>query len=240
MINNIFTVTTYEYTANGYSGPDLPFDFHCVYILENGREAYIGESKDSTRRAREHTGQAVSNLNRQYHFTRMHVITGNLAEETPAKHYENLLIKLMKVDGKFTIVNRNEGERQHYYRKNEFELYFDKLWLQLESKNLVKIKEFEVIINSSSYKYSPYTALTEAQQNTLAAIMHVIDSGETAPHRPDFENRPILIKGDAGTGKTLVATSLFYHLRNSVRYKDKKNRLGIRQSCYPCRNAGCF
>lgn len=218
----MFTVTTYKCSDNIYSGPELPFDFHCIYILENGKEAYIGESKDSSRRWSEHNSQSCKNLYKQYKFTRMHVITGQLSEETPAKHYENLLIKLMKIDGKFIIVNRDDGEKQHYYRKNEFELYFDKLWLQLVDKHLVNTQEFITIINAASYKYSPHTVLTEAQQNTLAAILRVIDSGETIPHRSDFKNRPILITGDAGTGKTLVAASLFYHLRNSARHKNKK------------------
>lgn len=218
----MFTITTYERSGNSYCGPELPFDYHCLYILENGKEAYVGESKDSDRRGGEHNSQSIRNLYRQYKFKRMHVITGQLSEETPAKHYENLLIKLMKIDGKFIIVNHDEGERQHYYRKNEFELYFDKLWLQLENRGLVKTKEFEAITNASTYKYSPHTVLTEAQQNTLAAILRVIDSGETTPHRSDFKNRPVLIPGDAGTGKTLVAASLFYHLRNSERHKDKK------------------
>jgi DUF2075 family protein len=31
-----------------------------------------------------------------------------------------------------------------------------------------------------------------------------------------------LINGDAGTGKTVVATSLFYYLKSNVRFKDKK------------------
>lgn len=218
----MFNVETFEYSQDKYNKWDTLFDYHCVYILENGKDAYIGESNDFIRRAKEHNKESIKNKLKKYNFKRMHVITGKLAEETPSKHYENLLIKLMKVDNKFNIVNDNNGEKPHYYRKNEFELYFDELWLKLEKIGLVKTKDFMLVINSSTYKYSPHTVLTEQQQNTLISIIHTIDSGETQAHKKHFLNRPIFINGDAGTGKTLVATSLFYHLKNNERYKDKK------------------
>lgn len=218
----MFSIETFDYSEKKFDTWFLSFDYHCVYILENGKEAYIGETNDAIRRGKEHDKNNSKNKNKKYCFKRMHIITGLLAEETPSKHYENLLIKLMKVDKKFIIVNDNNGERPHYYRKNEFELYFDELWFQLEQKGLVKTKKFELIINSSSYKYSPYTVLTEQQQKTLTSIVHTIDSEETKPHKDTFKVRPIIINGHAGTGKTVVATSLFYYLKNNSRYKGKK------------------
>ncbi len=41
----------------------------------------------------------------------IHVITGEDIEETPAKHFEKLLIKLMRIDRRFHVINRSEGER---------------------------------------------------------------------------------------------------------------------------------
>lgn len=188
--------------------------------MENGKEAYIGESKNPLVRKKDHD-EKRSRL-KKYRFKRIHVIMGPLGESTPSEHYENLLIKLMEVDKKFTTVNGNYGNKQHYLRKNKFELYFDELWFQLEKKNLVKTKKFETIINSGSYKYSPHTILTEKQHESLTSIIHTIDSGETKPHDSNFKARPIVIEGDAGTGKTVVATSLFYFLKSNSRYKDKK------------------
>ena len=216
----MFSITTYNYPPKDGVSWKIPFDYHCVYIMENGREAYIGETNNPVRRGKEHDINFSDN--KKYHFNKVHIITGRLSEETPAKHYENLLIKLMKVDKMFNIVNRNDGERPHYSRKNEFELYFDKLWVELEKKGLVKTKSFETVINSNAYKYSPHTVLTEEQFRTLTSIAHTIDSGDTQPHEDSFKSRPILIEGDAGTGKTVVATSLFYFLKNNDRYKNKK------------------
>lgn len=91
-----FTIETYDYS--NYSNQAFDYgDYHCVYILENGKDAYIGETNDPIRRGKEHDRASPGNKNKQYHFNKIHIITGLLAEETPAKHYENLLIKLMKV-----------------------------------------------------------------------------------------------------------------------------------------------
>lgn len=218
----MFNIKTYDYSEKDFDNWNLDCDYHCIYILENGNDVYIGETNNPIRRGYEHNSDTLKNKNKKYGFTKMHIISGQLSEETPAKHYENLLIKLMKVDGKYNVINRNEGERPHYYRKNEFELYFDKLWIQLEKKGLVNIKSFRMIINSNLYKYSPYTVLTKKQHDALTSIVHTIESGETLPHRDDFKSRPILVSGDAGTGKTVVATALFYYLRNSSIHKDKK------------------
>ncbi len=218
----MFSVKTFQFSQKKFDNWDSLFDYHCVYILENGKDAYIGESNDFIRRSKEHNKNSIKNELKKYNFIRIHVISGKLAEETPSKHYENLLIKLMKVDQKFNVVNHSDGQKPHYYRKNEFELYFDELWYKLEKMGLVKTKDFKLIINSSAYKYSPHTVLTDEQNNTLTSIVHTIDSEETLAHKKTFFNRPIFINGDAGTGKTVVATSLFYYLKNNERYKNKK------------------
>lgn len=222
----MFNITQYKY-SNNYTEKDfekweLPNDYHCVYILENGTDAYIGETLVATIRAHQHI-----NKYRDLDFKRMYVITSDLMEETPAKHYERLLIRLMKVDGLFNIVNGNDGYKTHYQRKNEFELYFDGLWEQLLKNGLVKNKTFRFILNSNTYKYSPYTTFTHEQINALTYIVNVLNSGEIEPYSKKYKRRPILINGSAGTGKTVVATSLFHYLKNDNDYKNKKIALVV-------------
>lgn len=127
-------------------------------------------------------------------------------------------------DGKYEVVNRKDGEWTHYKRKNHFEKCFDELWVKLESYGLVREKQFRSILNTGMYKYCPDTInVTEAQHEALTSIIHTIDSGETfSQEEQGFLARPILIQGDAGTGKTVVATTLFYYLRTQPQYKDLK------------------
>lgn len=214
------SILTFDYSCDDYENWHLPYDYHCLYILENGKTAYIGETKHPVQRSQEH--KRVGDQCSKYSFSRIHIITGQTFEETPAKHYETLLRRLMKADGKFKIINAQRDEWQHYYRKNEFELCFDQLWLELERKGLVRHKNFQSVLNLSSYKFSPDISLTDLQCETLTSIIHTLDSQETRPHAAGFLPRPILISGDAGTGKTVVATSLFYKLRTLDRYKNLK------------------
>ncbi|MDE7351782.1 MAG: DUF2075 domain-containing protein [Acetatifactor sp.] len=212
-------IRTFDYSQNNYDSWILPFDYHCLYILENGKEAYIGETKDVRQRSEEHKREGDVCFG--YKFPRIHVLTGKTFEETPAKHFETLLIRLMRADGKFRILN-SRTEWQHYFRKNEFELCFDRIWFQLERLGLVCHKDFQEVLNLSQYKFSPNVPLTQAQHDALTSIVHTIDSQETLPHKEGFLSRPILVSGDPGSGKTVVATSLFYYLRTREPYKNWK------------------
>jgi len=84
------------------------------------------------------------------------------------------LIELMRIDRRFHVINRSEGERTFYRRKNEFELGFDRLWPQLVERGLVKHKEFQAILNKTEFKYSPQTSLTDKQIATLTNIVNAI------------------------------------------------------------------
>lgn len=212
-------IRTFDYSQDDYDSWILPFDYHCLYILENGKEAYIGETKDVRQRGEDH--KKPGDICYGHVFPRIHVITGRIFEETPAKHFETLLVRLMRADGKYHVLNRRT-EWQHYFRKNEFELCFDQIWLEMEKLDLVCCKSFQHVLNLSQYKFSPNVPLTQAQQDALTSIVHTLDSEETLPHKKGFLPRPILISGDPGSGKTVVAASLFYDLRTREACKNKK------------------
>ena len=221
----MFNIITYDFTKGDFDKWEIANDYPIVYILENGKQAYIGETGDVITRAKQHSKDP---RNKRYKFEKMHVITGAKFNKSSVRHYETLLIRLMAADGKFIIVRDDDKNNKHHYSdKNMFELFFDKLWISLEQKCLVNTKDFQLIINSSTYKYSPHTVLTSEQKAALTSIVNVLDSGGDFPHAPKFKTRPIVVTGEAGTGKTLVATSLFYYLRNNDKYKHQKMALVI-------------
>jgi len=218
----MFIIETRDFTNRNFDKWELQFDYHCVYILESKKQVYVGETNNIERRAVEHCSDSERNRLKSYKFNKIHIIQSELFEPGPAFHFERILIKLMRIDGLYEVVNGNDGKTTHYQRANMFELHFDDLWVELEKMGLVKAREFRAILNSGVYKYSPYNVLTEKQEHALNNIMNVINTGETKPHKDGYEARPILIEGDAGTGKTVVATSLFYRLKTDPRYRDKK------------------
>ncbi|MBQ9106944.1 MAG: DUF2075 domain-containing protein [Clostridia bacterium] len=233
MSKNIdFEITTYDYKTPDYSTWRFPYNYHYLYILENGKDVYIGETNDIIVRTKQH--HTKDDHCYKFNFSRIHVITGKHMEETPAKHYERLLVKLMEIDGKFDIRNRKQGEKTFYRRKNEFELGFDNLWPKLADINLVSHKQFQAILNRPEYKYSPYTSLTDGQIATLTNIVNAIHTSDSQRNR-NAGSRPILIEGDAGTGKTVIASSLFYHLKSNPNFAGKN--IGLVYSNTATRNA---
>ena len=148
-----FEITTYRFDDKQYREWTFPYDYHYLYILENGKDAYVGETNDIIKRSKAHHGKTDPCY--PFRFRRIHVITGRDITATPAKHYENLLIKLMRIDRRFHIRNTDPGVRTFYAAKNEFELGFDLLWVKLAERGLVRRTKFSAILNSSEYKYSP-------------------------------------------------------------------------------------
>ncbi len=215
-----FNIVTYDYANPSYKDWERPVNRHFLYILENGFQAYIGETNDIVQRTKNHHRE--SDYCYLFNFSRIHIITREDMDETPAKHFEKLLICLMRVDGKYTIANRSDGENTFYARKNVFELGFDELWGQLATLDLVKCKEFQSILNRPEYKYSPHTVLTGSQSKTLTNLVNAIRTSNSQRKQYTNDPRPILLAGDAGTGKTVIATSLFHHLKTSLEFSGKK------------------
>lgn len=212
-----FEIKTYDYMSPKYSEWTFSSDYHFLYILENGQKAYIGETQDIIKRSREH--KKHNDYCHQFHFQRIHVITSKAFEGTPAKHYERLLIALMTADNLFQITNKDPGQKTHYQRKNMFELGFDRMWLQLEEVGLVRHREFQCVVNDAIFKYSPYNCLNQGQYLAMSSVVNAIVSRETMAQRQGYLNRPILIEGDAGTGKTVVASSLFHYFKSEQRFQ---------------------
>ena len=98
----MFEIFSFNYAEGNFDSWILPYDYHVVYILENGKDAYIGETTDIIRRSGEHKKDPKI---QKYKFQRIHVITSKIAHATEAHHFENLLVVLMRLDHKFHIIN---------------------------------------------------------------------------------------------------------------------------------------
>lgn len=71
----MFNIETFNFSNKDFDNWNNLFDYHSVYILENGKDAYVGESNDFIRRAKEHGSDSLKNKLKKYFFKRMHVIT---------------------------------------------------------------------------------------------------------------------------------------------------------------------
>lgn len=179
-----------------------------VYILEDQKEAYIGESTNAYNRSHQHY-----KLEERKKLEQIHIISDIDFNKSAALDIESLLIQYMAADNKYKLQNGNAGLVNHnYFNKRLYEAKFEEVWEQLKRKNIVTKGIFE-IRNSDLFKYSPYKALTSEQLDTVETIKESISKEQESRH---------LIQGEPGTGKTIVAIYLVKYLLESDETKDFK------------------
>ncbi|MDD4157041.1 MAG: DUF2075 domain-containing protein [Candidatus Cloacimonetes bacterium] len=183
-------------------------DWPVVYIIENGKEAYVGETTDAYARSNQHWENPE-----RHKLNKLHIISDEEYNKSAALDIESSLIEYMSGDGTLVLQNSNGGLSDHsYYDREKYTAKFEVIWDNLKKKALVK-KELIQIRNSDIFKYSPYKALTEEQFNIVESIRAMIGLKDT---------RVNLVSGNPGTGKTIVATYLVKRLLELEETKNMK------------------
>jgi len=168
-----------------------------VYIISHDDEnlAYIGETTDVISRMSAHRKSSEKSK-----LTAVYLIESDQFNKSATLDIEANLIKYFAGDGKYILLNGNLGIANHsYFQKQEYWQLFTSIWDELRSRGITR-NSLETIDNSDLFKYSPYKSLSALQQK---GILMIIDSlmGESS--------KSIIIKGGAGSGKTVMAVYLF-------------------------------
>ena len=193
-----------------------------LYILENGKQAYIGQSTNVADRMQQHRANAGKAKLGDAHF-----IYSKEFNQSVTFDYESKLIQLMSADEQYALANGNGGiADKNYYDKGRYDKKFEKLWRRLQKKKIVKHTIGE-IVNSDLFKYSPYKELNDSQREAVGEIFESIMTNQ---------QQPIVVNGMPGSGKTIVAIFLFkmlvdYEDKNGEQpYRNKKMALVIPQT----------
>lgn len=187
-----------------------------VYVLENQKEVYVGQTVSAHSRAKQH----FENPERRK-LSQMHVITDDEFNVSAALDIESWLIQYIAADGKYVIQNSNGGLKNHnYYDKVKYKTKFEAVWDSLREKGIV-LNTLNHLKNSDLFKYSPYKTLTEDQLIIAKAIVR------------DLKNLPsatFIISGKPGTGKTILATYICKFLQEKEETKNLKVGLVVPMS----------
>ena len=169
-----------------------------VYVLNNDEEAYVGETVNAARRTEQHLGNPA-----KQDLTEIRIITDKDFNKSVVLDLESYLIKHMAADGKYSLLNGNNGIQDHdYYERSAYEDKFRLIWNKLRKLGVVS-KSIEDIENSELYKYSPYKSLGSEQFQTEMEILQALEA-----YRNDENGARIIVTGGAGTGKTILAIYL--------------------------------
>lgn len=169
-----------------------------VYTLDGQSEIYVGESINGSGRLRQHIDSG-----KKKQISRARVILDETFNKSACLDLESYLIRLAAGDGKYTILNRNDGITDaDYYGRSEYQKKFDQIFEELRSEGIFT-RPIAEIENTDLFKLSPFKALNQEQAITVEDILSgLFDDLETG------QKSRILIHGNPGTGKTVVAIYL--------------------------------
>lgn len=179
-----------------------------LYILENGIQAYIGQSNHVKTRMDEHLSKEQKRI-----FDKVHFIYSSKFNQSVTFDYEAKLIQYIVADELFEVTNKNSGiADKDYYNKKEYDADFHKLWRSLQRKKLVK-HSIEEIENSDLFKYSPFKELNDEQRIAVDSIVEAVQNSTA---------KTIVVNGMPGSGKTIVAIYILKLLKDLDEFKEKK------------------
>ena len=179
-----------------------------VYALDNRAEVYVGETLSATGRMRQH----LANPEKQ-ELTRVQVVVDETFNKSACLDLESFLIRLFAGDGQLTVVNRNIGiTDSDYFRRDDYRTTFNEVFEELRSRGYFS-RSIPEIENNDLFKLSPFKALTEDQAIAVIDILEGLfaDLGQGA-------KSTIVVQGDPGTGKTVLAIFLMKLLRDIAEY----------------------
>lgn len=179
-----------------------------VYTIDSGstgaQEIYVGESLNVASRMRQHHQTGTKS-----HLTDVRLVIDETFNKSAALDLESYLIRYLAGDGRFRVLNRNDGITDaEYFGRQSYQATFTEIFDELFQQGLFT-RTIPEIVNSDLFKLSPFKSLNVDQ----AAAVEDILEGLFADLRSHTTSMSV-IQGDPGTGKTIVAIYLMKLIRD--------------------------
>lgn len=179
-------------------GADSRTNWPVVYTIFDDKNIYVGETSNVSGRLRQHLDDPIKRKLRE-----ARVVVDETFNRSVCHDLESRLISYFAADGKFGVLNSNAGITDaNYFQREDYREKFDQIFDELHREGLLT-RSIPDIVNSDLFKYSPFKSLNTEQ---AAAIEEILEAIFAQPL--DQTKRPMVIQGDPGTGKTIVAIYL--------------------------------
>lgn len=191
-------------------------NYPIVYILYNEKKkptAYIGQTVQAARRLKNHIDDA-----KRKSLNRFILIGHEKFHKSATYNIESNLINYFIADNRYQLQNVSQTrsrEMHNYYQKPFYnENIFQVIWEKLRKEKIVN-DSLENLRNKDIYKLSPYKELSPQQLDIKNKIL------DFCKERIQKEgNHVIVIEGDAGTGKSVLLSSLFNTIQDLAKSED--------------------
>ena len=193
-------------------------NYPVVYILHNESKklkAYIGETVQIRNRLNSHWKDKNKKMDKAV------IISHEEFNQSATYNIETNLINYFIADQKYELLNKSQttsSVTHNYYEKPKYDYdIFNDLWEKLRQDKLVD-GTLEHLQNKDIFKLSPYKELSESQIELKEKIL------EFCNENIDSEKPAVFfIKGEAGTGKSVVLSSTFNAIQDLS--KDEHSKL---------------
>ncbi len=182
-----------------------------VYILSNDtpgdKNLYVGESTSASHRMRNHVDNTIRKC-----FNKAKIIFDPTYNKSAVLDIEQTLINLFAADGYYDLQNANEGQSDahDYYDRAYYQKLVQDIWQDLKKSGKLTInKDYNELVNSELFKFSPYTSLTVEQNDVCVDILN-----EILGSLGRGEKYVAMVQGGPGTGKSIVMMHMFHMLKN--------------------------
>ena len=207
------------------SDAELIFNYPTVYVInssvrrsgEKKYRVYVGETtnilgRTGTHLLNTHEGDSEWEVLKSDPKSVIYILGHSYFNKSLTLDVENtLMLYLTSVASVERVVNRRTNEQLSYYTKERFPEVFAQIWDQLQSVDSDLFPELTEILDSALYKASPFHKLTQEQSIAKTEIL------ETLYQRlhTHSDGNLILVSGEAGSGKTVLLSSLFYDIHEN-------------------------
>lgn len=216
---------------------ELLIEYPTVYVIndEKGRsnkkyDVYVGETNDIQRRTLQHIDEDPKTREDFLSFNQsdnveMYVIGHEHFNKSLTLDIENRLMQYLSGSpAVHHLNNRRHNEQNKYYDSKELRTIFNKIWVNLNKKNKDLFPAQEIIESSALFKASPFNKLTNEQIAAKNQIIATINKALVkAKEDSESESQLILVKGMAGSGKTVLMSNIFYDLINENQLSQEDN-----------------
>lgn len=203
-------------------------DYPTVYVIDNPEQGrlprytvYVGETNDIQRRTVEHL-KADPEVRDDWEALRrvkdaeMYVIGHEHFNKSLTLDIENRLMQyLSSVESVSHLNNRRENAQNRYYTSGEMVNIFDRIWAELNKHNAQLFPARKQLEKSALFKASPFNKLTTeqltAKRQVLSAVTKALETGK--------KNQLVKVTGEAGAGKTVLMSNIFYELARQPKIK---------------------
>lgn len=169
-----------------------------VYTINSLNEIYIGESVNGDTRMLQHLANPA-----RAGLAEVNYIVDDKFNKSVCLDLEAHLIQYFQADEKYRVQNSVVGIRDaDYFEREKYRQNFQPIFDWFVSNGMLS-RPIPDLINSDFFKYSPFKSLNTDQAIAIESVLEKLIEDLEA-----HSSSPIVVEGDPGTGKTIVAVYL--------------------------------